>query len=226
MKNITDIFFDLDHTLWDFEKNSALAFATIFAKFNMNIHMSEFLSHYVPLNFAYWIKYRNEEITQEDLRYRRLKDTFDLLSYEIDDTSILKISDAYVEDLPTYNHLFEGATEILDYLNTKYRLHIITNGIHDIQDRKIRNANLSHYFATVTNSETAGAKKPNPAIFEHAIKLAAVQKENCIMIGDCMEADVRGALNCGIDAIWFSNDTCGDATIKTVSALAELKKYL
>ncbi|HEY0091135.1 MAG TPA: noncanonical pyrimidine nucleotidase, YjjG family, partial [Flavobacterium sp.] len=81
MKHITDVFFDLDHTLWDFEKNSALAFENILNKYDINVDHSAFLSFYVPLNFQYWVKYRNEEISQQELRYRRLKDTFDLLEY-------------------------------------------------------------------------------------------------------------------------------------------------
>jgi putative hydrolase of the HAD superfamily len=89
----------------------------------------------------------------------------------------------------------------------------------------MKNANIDHYFATITNSETAGVKKPNPIIFEHAINLSQAKAENSIMIGDCIEADVRGALNAGIDAILFGSQ-CDDHKIKRVSTLAELKNYL
>lgn len=226
MRNITDVFFDLDHTLWDFEKNSALAFETILAEYEVNVDLDEFLGYYIPLNFQYWEKYRNEEISQHDLRYRRLKDTFELLRHEIDDEMIFALSDAYIHYLPQYNHLFDGTHEILEYLSGKYRLHIITNGFHDIQNLKITNSNIGHYFTTVTNSETAGVKKPNPIIFEHALTIAAAKKENSIMIGDCIDADVRGALGCGFDAILFSEKDCNDDSIKKVTTLAELKKYL
>jgi len=226
MKRITDVFFDLDHTLWDFEKNSALAFETILKEYDVRVNLGQFLSFYVPLNFQYWVKYRNEEISQEELRYRRLKDTFDLLHYEIDDSVIHKLSDAYIQYLPTYNHLFDGTFEILDYLSSKYRLHIITNGFHEIQNLKIQNSNIAHYFTTVTNSESAGVKKPNPIIFEHAVNLANARPENSIMIGDCIDADVRGALQCGFDAILFSGNGCDDQSIKKVATLSELKNYL
>ncbi|HEX9980824.1 MAG TPA: YjjG family noncanonical pyrimidine nucleotidase [Flavobacterium sp.] len=224
---IYDVFFDLDHTLWDFEKNSALAFEGILAKHNISINLDEFLLHYIPLNRLYWEKYRNEEITQAELRYRRLKEAFDLLCYEIDDEKINLLSDEYIEYLPKYNHLFDGTLEILDYLRAKYRLHIITNGFHEIQNHKLTNSNIQHYFITVTNSETCGAKKPNPIIFEHALKVAGAQKENSIMIGDCIDADVRGALNCGIDAILFSEAPVQiEENVKQIRTLHDLKKYL
>jgi len=223
---ITDIFFDLDHTLWDFEKNSALAFAEILAKHDIAVDLNEFLSHYVPLNLAYWEKYRNEEISQEELRYRRLKDTFDLVHYEIDDATIGLLSDEYIHYLPQYNHLFDGTLEILDYLGSKYRLHIITNGFHEIQNSKMTNSKILHYFKTVTNSEMAGVKKPNPKIFEHALKLASAKKENSIMIGDCIDADVRGAMGFGLQAILFNEKPCGETDIRQINRLTDLKNYL
>lgn len=223
---ITDVFFDLDHTLWDFDKNSALAFQTIFAAHDVDVELSEFLSHYVPLNLQYWEKYRNEEISQAVLRHGRLRDTFNLLEYPISDEQINHLSDEYIRYLPQNNHLFEGTVEILDYLSTKYRLHIITNGFQEIQDSKISNSNMGHYFTTITNSEMAGVKKPNPLIFEYALKYAGAKKEQSIMIGDCLDADVMGALNFGIDAILFNENPCHTANIKQVTRLQDLKNYL
>lgn len=221
---ITDIFFDLDHTLWDFERNSALAFAKVLCKHRIETPLDEFLSHYIPLNLIYWQRFRNDEVSQDELRYGRLKDTFDRLGYAISDSQIDAIANDYIFHLPEYNYLFDGTVEILDYLSRKYRLHIITNGFHEVQHRKIDGAKIAHYFMTVTNSEMAGVKKPHPGIFEHALAVAKVKKENAIMVGDCIEADVRGAMNFGIDAILFSNKT--EAGIKCVSRLEDLKKYL
>jgi YjjG family noncanonical pyrimidine nucleotidase len=225
MKAIKDVFFDLDHTLWDFEKNSALAFEMVFDEHGISVNLSEFLSHYIPLNLKYWKKYRKEQVTQAELRYFRLKDTFDLMGYRIDDKMIDILSDSYIRHLPKNNHLFEGTVEILDYLSEKYRLHIITNGFHEVQHHKINNAKIDHYFVTITNSETAGVKKPNPLIFAHALKVANAKKETSIMIGDCIEADVRGALDFGIDAILFS-ENADDESIKCIRRLKDLKKYL
>lgn len=228
MKNTTtDIFFDLDHTLWDFEKNSALAIETIFKKHSINVDLELFLTHYVPINIKYWELYRVDEITQYELRLGRLKDTFVLLNYEITDDEIIFLSDEYIEYLPKFNYLFGGAIEILEYLKSKYNLHIITNGFKEIQDNKIQNSNIGHYFKTITNSESAGVKKPNPKIFEHAVAFASAKKEQSIMIGDCIEADVNGALNFGMDAILFNIDSTKKyQNIKQVSHLLELKNYL
>ncbi|MBF2709715.1 YjjG family noncanonical pyrimidine nucleotidase [Flavobacterium soyangense] len=225
--NITDVFFDLDHTLWDFEKNSALAFETIFKMQNLAIDMQEFLHFYVPINKAYWEKYRKDEITQKELRFGRLKDTFDLLKFAIEDDLITFLSEEYIFYLPKYNHLFEGTIEILDYLKPKYNLHIITNGFAEIQGNKLNNSYISKYFKTITNSEMAGVKKPNSLIFDYALDLAKAKKETSVMIGDCIEADVQGALDAGLDAILFSESNVQVAdNIKQVNHLLELKKYL
>ncbi len=226
IKNIKNIFFDLDHTLWDFEKNSALAFKLIFEKHLPEISLENFLSHYIPLNYFYWEKFRNDEISQEQLRYKRLKDSFDALNYVMSDDAIHFISDAYIMHLPTFNHLFDDTLEILDYLSSKYRLHIITNGFHQVQHLKISNANIGHYFVTITNSETAGVKKPNPLIFEHALRRANAERADSIMIGDCIDADVRGAMSCGIGAILFNQKLCGDPNIKQITKLIDLKAIL
>jgi YjjG family noncanonical pyrimidine nucleotidase len=225
--NITDVFFDLDHTLWDFEKNSALAFETVFKQQNLDIDMSEFLPIYIPMNREYWERYRKDEISQKELRFGRLKDTFDLLKFNIDDNLIVVLSEQYIRYLPTFNHLFDGTIEILEYLKMKYNLHIITNGFAEVQDNKLNNSYITHYFKTITNSEMAGVKKPNSLIFEFALDLAKAKKENSIMIGDCMEADVQGALDAGLDAIFFNeNKTFVTENIKQVNHLLELKKYL
>ena len=225
--NITDVFFDLDHTLWDFEKNSALAFETVFKMQKMSVNMNDFLQFYVPINLKYWERYRKDEISQKELRLGRLKETFDLLEFPIEDQSILILSEQYIHYLPKYNHLFEGTIEILEYLNLKYNLHIITNGFSEIQENKLNNSNITHYFKTVTNSEMVGVKKPNALIFEYALGLAKAKKESSIMIGDCLEADVQGALDAGLDAIFFNgNNKVVADNIKQVNHLLELKKYL
>jgi len=225
--NITDVFFDLDHTLWDFEKNSALAFETVFEIQNLEVNMADFLKFYVPINKEYWERYRKDEITQKELRYGRLKDTFDLLEFTVSDELVESLSAEYIHYLPKYNHLFDGALLILDYLKPKYNLHIITNGFAEIQKNKLNNSYITPYFKTVTNSEMAGVKKPNSKIFDYALDLAKAKKESSIMIGDCIEADIQGALDAGLDAIFFNeNNVPVTDSIKQINHLLELKKYL
>lgn len=225
--NIKHIFFDLDHTLWDFEKNSALAFRQVFSQYDITVSHDDFIDVYVPINAKYWKLYRDEQITQQELRYGRLQEAFDVLQYKVDDELLHLLSAEYVNNLPRFNHLYDGAVEVLDYLKPKYTLHIITNGFHEVQAGKLKNSNIDHYFATITNSEMAGCKKPNPAIFEYALTAAKADKCNSIMIGDCIEADVQGALNCGIDAIYF-NEHRQEAhnSIAQINHLLELKSFL
>ncbi|WP_264525357.1 MULTISPECIES: YjjG family noncanonical pyrimidine nucleotidase [unclassified Flavobacterium] len=224
---ITDVFFDLDHTLWDFDKNSEMAFDRIFKSKYPEIQTQDFIEKYAPINQQCWKLYQNDKITHLELRYNRLKFSFDALNYVISDESINEIANDYIEFLTDNNHLFEGAIEVLEYLKPKYRLHIITNGFANVQDKKINNAALSGYFETITNSELAGVKKPNSIIFDYAINIAKASKESSVMIGDCLDADVNGALNAGLDAIFFNEKRIeAPQNIKQVNHLLELKKYL
>ena len=227
LKHITDIFFDLDHTLWDFDKNSALTFEKIFKMNQVDVDLNEFLSHYEPINMIYWKRFREEQVDKVTLRYGRLSDTFSKINFTANDTLINQLSEDYIDNLSTFNHLFVGALEILNYLMPKYKLHIITNGFKEVQEGKLNNSNIGHYFDTVTNSEVVGVKKPNPIVFNHAIQLAKTNIEQSIMIGDNYEADTLGALNAGLDAIHFNfHNEDIDKNIKQVSNLKDLKMYL
>lgn len=227
MKNITDIFFDLDHTLWDFDANSVLAFDKIFKVNHPTIATDKFIEIYAPINQACWKLYQVDKITHEELRYNRLKHSFDAMNYSVSDDEINRIANDYIEFLPENNQLFDGAIEVLEYLNPKYNLHIITNGFAAVQERKITNSGLGTYFKTITNSEMAGVKKPHRNIFEFALSLAKVDKEKAIMIGDCIDADVRGAINFGMQAILFDEKEVHSVEgIKTINHLLELKKIL
>lgn len=224
---ITDVFFDLDHTLWDFDKNSEMAFDRILKNRFPEIKIQDFIEKYIPINQECWKLYQNDKITHIELRYNRLKFSFDALNVEISDESIDQISNDYLEYLTDNNYLFEGAIEVLEYLKPKYNLHIITNGFAKVQDKKINNAALAGYFKTITNSELAGVKKPNSIIFDYALNVANASKDNSIMIGDCLDADVNGALNAGLDAIFFNEKKItAPENIKQVNHLLELKKYL
>jgi putative hydrolase of the HAD superfamily len=225
--HIKDIFFDLDHTLWDFDKNSELTFDTIFRRNHPSVEVKTFIEKYVPINKASWELYQYDKISHADLRYNRLKHSFDAINYFVSDEDIESIANQYIALLPDNNHLFDGTFEVLDYLNKNYKLHIITNGFADVQLRKIKNSNLESYFDTITNSDMAGVKKPNPIIFEYALDLAKAEKKNSIMIGDSFDADVQGALAIGLDAIFFNESNIQVADdIKHVNHLLELKKYL
>lgn len=225
---IKHVFFDLDHTLWDFEKNSDLAFLEIFEKNKVHVPITDFLMAYKPLNREFWRLYREEKISKKELRYRRLKQTFDAVNFEVSDDLIDILAVEYIQALPLNNFLFEGTFEILEYLQPKYDLHIITNGFEEIQSKKMKSSKISGYFKNVITSESVGVKKPNPLVFEHALKVANATKENSIMIGDSIEADIYGAINSGIQAIHcdFENENIKNEDFVSVTSLLELKQYL
>ena len=226
-KEITDVFFDLDHTLWDFDRNSGLAFATILGKNKIDIDLDVFLEKYVPINFQYWKWYREERVTKTQLRYGRFKKTFDALKINMSDDTIDKLSQDYIEHLPNHNYLFDGAIELLDYLKQYYKLHIITNGFEEVQMKKLQNSNIAGYFDTITTSEAAGVKKPNPRIFEVALKAAQTTPEKSMMIGDTFEAVIIGAENMNMKTICYNyhNLKIPDSYI-VVDDLLAIRNYL
>ena len=227
MKNIQHVFFDLDHTLWDFEKNSDLTFQKVFLEYDVAVDITLFLKVYKPINFKYWKLFREEKVTKKTLRFGRLKDSFDALNYSISEDLINVLAIKYLEFLSDYNHLFDGTFEILDYLKDKYKLHIITNGFQEVQLLKLKNSGISNFFKTVTSSEEVGVKKPNPLVFETALQKGNTKASQSIMIGDSFEADILGALNIGMKAIFFGNYINDlEKNILQVDNLIHLKKYL
>ncbi len=220
------IFFDLDHTLWDFKKNSDQTFKFLFKKHQINCSLEKFLYYYRNINFSYWEKYRKNEVSKEALKIGRLRDTFDKIKVNVSQEMLMLLAEEYLYYLPENNHLFEGTIEILTYLQPNYELHLITNGFNEVQHQKIKNSNLTPFFKEVITSEDVGVKKPDPTIFDFALKKANAIKKESIMIGDNWEADVMGALQYGIKAIYFNPDNkpVGE-NIMSISHLQELKKY-
>ncbi len=224
---ITDVFFDLDHTLWDFDKNSKLAFFCLFKKHQINLELDAFLTHYEAINDQYWKLYREDKINSEDLRYHRLKDTFTAINRSVSDPMIHALSLEYLENLTTHNHLIDGALDVLEYLKPKYKLHIITNGFDHIQYKKIKGSGIENYFTHIITSEAAGVKKPNPKIFEYAVTTAVSKPNQSVMVGDNLEADILGALDFGMSAIFY-NPKEPSIKMKTleINHLGLLKKHL
>lgn len=228
MEEIKHIFFDLDHTLWDFEKNSALAFEKIFQELKFPIDTQQFMDIYNPINVAYWKLYERNEIDQETLRVNRLKDSFNAINFKVTLNQINTISDLFIEYLTSNNHLIDGAIETLDYLKDNYQLHIITNGFSIVQEVKLQKSNLANYFVSITNSEMAGHKKPHQNIFQYALSSANASITQSVMIGDSIEADVLGAINFGMKAVYFNptNEIISHDNIIQIQKLTQLKHIL
>jgi len=225
--NIKHVFFDLDHTLWNFEANSKKSYEYIFKQNNLKIDLNKFSEIYEPINNNYWKLYREEKVTQKELKYARLKETFDAINYKISDKKILLLADEYLDNLPNYNELFEGTIELLNYLKPKYKLHIITNGFHEIQKTKLTNSKINHFFDRVITSESVLVKKPNPKIFFHALKITKAKTYESVMIGDNLEADIYGAKNIGLTTIYCNFiDNKTPKNIITVNKLKQIIQYL
>ena len=204
---IKHIFFDLDRTLWDFEANSHQTLLELCTSHNLSDKGVEdyeaFIKNYKAHNEQLWDLYRVDKISQKDLRRERFERA--LVDYKIKDAELAaKIGEDYVAICPKKNKLFPYSIEVLEYLSQKYKLHIITNGFHEVQHIKLKHAGLIPYFDNIITSEQVGAKKPNPKIFNYALKKANTSAEESIMIGDDLEVDVLGAEEMGIQSIFFN----------------------
>ena len=224
MKHIKHLFFDLDHTLWDFDKNSRLTFEFLFKKHQLTVNFEAFMKSYEVINLNYWKLYREEKINKKELRFNRLNETFLSVNFKADADLIQELSEDYIKYLSEYNYLFDGTLEVLAYLKLHYSLHIITNGFTEVQQKKIDKSGLTSFFTTITDAEMVGVKKPNCKIFNEALQKANANLNESIMIGDSYEADVLGAINCGLEALFFNPyQQKNPKNIKEVNHLLQLK---
>ena len=229
-KNKTTLFFDLDHTLWDFDRNAAETLEELYDQYDLKrlgIDTAQtFIDCYTELNHALWAQYHLGQIDKETLRSSRFKNTFSSLG--LDPNALpTNFEEDYIRLCPYKPHLFPGTLEVLDYLSSTYNLHLISNGFHASSHIKIATCGLAPFFKKIVISETVGFHKPDPAIFKFAMDQAQANQSACVMIGDSIEADVRGALNTGMDAILFNPKGCPPPediplSIRTLYELKEL----
>ncbi len=225
MNRKTDIFFDLDHTLWDFETNSKRAYRILFETYDFPFDLEDFFKIYHPINEALWHQYAHGERTKEEVKYLRLKQTFDALNIPIDNDFIHQLAEEYLKILPEGTSLFPGAQEVLQVLKPHYNLHLLTNGFKEVQFKKIQNSGLECFFKTITVSEETGKLKPHPDVFNHALKKAGTFAHLSVMVGDNLKADVLGAINVGMQGILFDPEKKTDippTVAHTIYRLTEL----
>lgn len=226
------IFFDLDHTLWDFDANAKESLQDLYNIFELEskaigpFHF--FYTTYLTHNALLWSRFEKGYITNEELKWRRMWRT--LLDFKIADDKLAKeMSVHFLEILPTKKKVFEYTFEILDYLTQKnYSLHLITNGFEKTQWSKLNNADLSKYFTHVITSEASNSVKPKKEIFDYALKITGGKLEESIMIGDNLDADILGAKNAGMDSIFVNhiNAECRAEPTYIVHHLKELESIL
>mgnify|MGYP001331487699 CR=1 FL=1 len=229
MNHINDIFWDLDHTLWDFDKNSDLTFFKILNENTIKVDVSSFLKTYHPINRKYWELYRLNKVSKAHLRFHRLSDTFKELCVEVSDIQINKLSIDYINHLSDFNNLIPNAITVLENFHSNYNMHIITNGFKEVQRKKLEKSGLSKYFTTITISEDVGFKKPSKEIFLQAVVKANAIIENSVMIGDNFNADIIGAKSVGMKAIYYNFHQTKEKQLSGVlkiNDLLELKDIL
>ncbi len=223
------LFFDLDHTLWDFDANAKETLVDIYGIFELEAKgvkpFEEFYGRYLFHNEVLWDRYHKGFITAEELKWKRMWRT--LLDFKIGSEELAReISGRFLEILPAKQHLFEHTHEILDYLrNRGYLLHLITNGFEKTQWSKLNNSGLGHYFTHVITSEATNSVKPQKEIFDYAITKAGATLSESIMIGDNTDADIQGAINAGIDCVFVNhiNATTDKNPTYTVTHLKQLE---
>ncbi|HOZ88448.1 MAG TPA: YjjG family noncanonical pyrimidine nucleotidase [Bacteroidia bacterium] len=227
LKSRKHLFFDLDDTLWDFEKNSSLVLQELFLEFaleeKIKTDFSEFFSVYKTINHGLWADYRNKQIDKEFLRNNRFDLAFRAFDHHNRSES-LQLNEQYLLRAPKGKLLKEGCLDVLQYLQKKYTLHIITNGFKEVQQVKIDGTGLRQFFSHIIISEEHGSTKPDKKIFTLAETLAGATKEDCVMIGDNFECDILGAADAGWESIYFS-ETAHDFKGNAIGSLQELKNF-
>ncbi|MGZ3837001.1 MAG: YjjG family noncanonical pyrimidine nucleotidase [Flavisolibacter sp.] len=226
------LFFDLDHTLWDFDANARATLQQLHLDLDLaarGVHdFEQFHRNYLQHNEKLWARYRNGYIRQEELRLKRMWLT--LLDFKIADEALaMQLNELFLQLLPARTLLFPDTLEVLQYLEDRgYQMHIITNGFEETQHSKMRYSGLKHFFKEIITSEGSGSLKPQKEIFDFALRKAGALASESIMIGDSLEVDIAGAAKAGLDQVhvhYLDNPPEGNiAPTYTISALKELEE--
>ncbi|MBN3520435.1 YjjG family noncanonical pyrimidine nucleotidase [Algoriphagus lutimaris] len=231
MKTYQHIFFDLDHTLWDYDRNVSESLSELYEIYKLEElgipTFDTFFSSFHHVNFQLWDLYNVGKIDKHNLRIERFKRIFSHAGAH-EDSVPSPFEEDFMHRTSSKPHLFPYSKEILNYLKKKYPLHVITNGFNESQAKKLKASGLDQYFDLIVTSETTGHKKPDPRIFFHAMETLGTDPEQCIMIGDNPNSDILGAQNASIDQVYFNPE--GKAIelkpTYTISHLRELESIL
>jgi putative hydrolase of the HAD superfamily len=225
------IFFDLDHTLWDFERNAEETKKELFDTLHLKDRgvptYEDFRNKYVGINTGLWALYRDGLIEKDDLNFKRFYLT--LCEFGIKDPDLgAAMASGFLEGISNKTYLFPFAKEILEYLYPKYPLFVITNGFEEVQFSKLKNSGMDRFFTSIITSEEAGVKKPDPEIFRYALHKTGANADESIMIGDDLEVDMGGARDIGMDQLFVNHNAIIHAEPVTyeVHSLKEIKGIL
>lgn len=201
------LFFDLDHTLWDFDTASEQSWRKLFEQYDLPGKGIEdfgaFFKVYTAHNDRMWERFRAGFMKRDELRWKRIWHT--LLDFKVYDTDLAhELSTAYLQLLPTQAALMPSAKELLNHCKDRYTLHLITNGFEETQRQKLQHAGIDGYFSEIITSEMSNSMKPHPEIFHYALKAAGASCPECLMIGDALDIDVLGAMQIGMDCVYYN----------------------
>lgn len=203
------IFFDLDHTLWDYETNSRETLQELFHAHNLRekgvTHFEGFHMEFKRVNAALWELYDHGKIGSQVIREERFKqilEAFHACNPKLSD----ELSYEYLHICPKKGNLMPYATETLHYLAARYKLSIITNGFEEIQNTKMTSGNLHQFFDHIVTSQQAGHKKPAREIFDYALHKNRISSGEAIMIGDNLVTDIGGARKASIAHVFYNPD--------------------
>jgi putative hydrolase of the HAD superfamily len=230
MKKYEHIFFDLDHTLWDFSTNCAETLTELYVLHELerfHIPLADFIHHYRQINDRMWDDLHKGKVTKDEIRNLRFTQTFRLLSLKESDVPA-GLDEQFIALCPTKSNVFPHTHEILDYLSQRYVLHIITNGFRETQLVKLKSAGLAHYFDHIIHADESGYMKPDKRMFDYALKTTGTKTHQCIMIGDDLYADVLGAKNAGMDHVFVNRLDKKHHEVLTyeIDCLSTLKTFL
>lgn len=225
------VFFDLDHTLWDYESNCAETLQELYRRYGLEhrgvASFPEFLKTFFRINNHLWDDYDRGHIHRDVLRFERFHRV--LKEVGVDDYEMsLRLSHDYVSESPGGKNLMPQAIETLDYLVSAYPLYIITNGFDEIQSKKLASSGIHKYFKKIITSEQAGYKKPQREIFDYALRQDGFQSHQAIMIGDNLLTDMAGARNAQLDHVFFNPGKIihQESVTYEINNLEELKSIL
>ncbi len=222
------IIFDADETLFDFNKSEKEAFKNTMLQFNINYDEDYHLKIYKEINSKLWKEIEAGAITQQQLKVERFKKLSSVLNIDFDE---IELANCYAKNLANSSHLYDESLSLIESLHKDYELILVTNGLTEIQDKRIRKSIIAKYFKNIIISEEVEVSKPDPKIFEYALKdIQNLNKNKVLMVGDSLTSDIQGGMNFGIDTCWFNPHKIGNETnfkpTYEISDIMELKDLL